>query len=131
MSDTVARMKLTETTVSAKTRWLFVELVTRDGLTGLGEATLQGREAMVRDAADRFAPTVLGKPVPSAAHRPSGVTLAEAACLSAFDQALHDIAARRAGTERDCNPTTSRRARRIRRRRARAARRPAGSTCAT
>jgi galactonate dehydratase len=97
MNDTVERIVMHEVRVSPKTRWLFLELRTGSGLAGLGEASLQGREAMVRQAGDRFAPSLLGRTAEPADMVGRCGTLAEAAFLSAVDQALHDIAARRAG----------------------------------
>src|SRR6185312_14082862 len=97
MNDRLERILMHDVRVSSKTRWLFLEVHAGSGLAGLGEASLQGREAMVKQAGDRFAPALLGM-----AAEPAGVigrceTLAEAAFLSAVDQALHDIAARREG----------------------------------
>jgi galactonate dehydratase len=97
MSDAIERILLHDVRVSPKTRWLFLTVQTKSGLAGLGEASLQGREAMVRQAGDRFAPSLLGAPAEPADMTGRCETLAEAAFLSAIDQALHDIAARRAG----------------------------------
>jgi galactonate dehydratase len=97
MNDMIDRILMHDVRVSAKTRWLFLEVHTRSGFAGLGEASLQGREAMVRQAGDRFAPSVLRAPAKPADMTGRCKTLAEAAFVSAIDQALHDIAARREG----------------------------------
>jgi galactonate dehydratase len=97
MNDTVERILMHEVRVSPKTRWLFIEIHAGSGLTGLGEASLQGRETMVRQAGDRFAPSLLGMAADPADRIEQCGTLPEAAFVSAMDQALHDIAARRAG----------------------------------
>lgn len=96
MADVISHIRLHDVEVSPRTRWLFVEVGTASGMTGLGEASLQGREVMVKEAGDRFAPSLLGMAEPiSMSVR--GKTLAEAAFISAVDQALHDIAAKRDG----------------------------------
>jgi len=97
MNDTIERILMHEVRVSPKTRWLFLEVHAGSGLTGLGEASLQGRETMVRQAGDRFAPLLLGGGGEPGEMIGRPETLAEAAFLSAVDQALHDIAARRHG----------------------------------
>ena len=40
--------------VTAKTCWIFVQLQTDDGAVGCGEATLDGQEASVLQAAQRL-----------------------------------------------------------------------------
>jgi galactonate dehydratase len=96
LADVISHIRLHDVEVSPRTRWLFVEVGTASGMTGLGEASLQGREVMVKEAGDRFAPSLLGMAEPiSMSVR--GKTLAEAALISAVDQALHDIAAKRDG----------------------------------
>jgi galactonate dehydratase len=97
MNDRLERIVMHDVRVSPKTRWLFLELHTGSGLAGLGEASLQGRETMVRQAGDRFAPSLLGRSAEPVQMTEQDPTLAEAAFLSAVDQALHDIAARREG----------------------------------
>ncbi|MBN9077473.1 MAG: hypothetical protein BGN87_07870 [Rhizobiales bacterium 65-79] len=97
MRDTIDRILMHDVRVSAKTRWLFLTLQAKSGLVGLGEASLQGREVLVKQAGDRFAPSLLGAPAEPADMTGRCGTLAEAAFVSAADQALHDIAARREG----------------------------------
>lgn len=83
--------------VSAKTCWIFVQLQQDDGDVGCGEASLAGQEAAVLAAAQRMAPQVLradpGHPAAfAAAIEPA--SLADAAVVSAVDQALWDLHAR-------------------------------------
>lgn len=72
-----------------KTRWIFVELTDADGRVGTGEASLAGQEAAVCGHLARLAGVPGRLPVPG--------TLAEAAAVSALDQARGDLAAQRAG----------------------------------
>jgi galactonate dehydratase len=97
MNDTIERIVLHEVRVSPKTRWLFLEIHAGLGLSGLGEASLQGRETMVRQAGDRFAPSLLGSAAEPGDMIGRCGTLPEAAFLSAVDQALYDLAAKRVG----------------------------------
>lgn len=72
-----------------KTRWIFVELTDAEGRIGTGEASLTGEEAAVCAHVARLgaAPDMLPKPG----------SLAEAAAVSALDQAMGDLAAQRTG----------------------------------
>jgi galactonate dehydratase len=85
--------------VTARTSWTFVELETEAGLRGLGEASLSGQEAAVADAAARLAASRFNLPSaePGYLPRPRPADLPEAAAISALDQALWDISARRRG----------------------------------
>jgi len=88
------------TRVTPKTRWIFLELETHDGLVGAGEATLAGHEVAVLEVAERILPAALGMaeldPDKLAiGFRPG--SLAEAAVMSALDQALWDLSAKRRG----------------------------------
>lgn len=88
------RMALHVVKISAKTHWVFVQLHHGDGRIGCGEATLNGKEAALAAAAGRLAARALGAPdgVPAnfaAAIVPSD--LAEAAMVSAIDQAMWDL----------------------------------------
>jgi galactonate dehydratase len=88
--------------VTPKTNWCFLEVHTGDGLTGLGECTLANNEPLLEAEAARLAANVTGadarhrnrlaRVIP---HAPGG--LVAATVLSAFDQALADLAAQRAG----------------------------------
>jgi galactonate dehydratase len=98
MHDRVRRISAHVVEVTPKTHWIFVELATVAGLVGVGEATLANRDGAVLAALRALGPAVfaLGHAAPAPLGVPCG--LAEAAALSAVDQALWDIAARRAGT---------------------------------
>ena len=96
----IRRMTLHVVNASAATRWMFIRLQRADGRIGCGEATLNGKEAAVRDAAQRFSIGALSASVdnPEAfAADVVPVDLAEAAVVSAIDQALWDLHAIDAG----------------------------------
>jgi galactonate dehydratase len=98
MRDRVKQIEAHVVEVTPKTRWIFVELSTDAGLVGVGEASLNNQDGAVLAALRALGPAVfaLGHAAPAPLGVPRG--LAEAAALSAVDQALWDIAARRAGT---------------------------------
>ena len=98
MHDRVRRIEAHVVEVTPKTRWIFVEVATDAGLKGVGEASLNSRDGAVLAGLRALGPAVfaLAHAAPAPLGRPRG--LAEAAALSAVDQALWDIAARRAGT---------------------------------
>jgi galactonate dehydratase len=85
---------------TAKTRWVLVRLTLQDGTEGCGEASLAGQEAAVCTAANRME-TCIKAAMPdapgafAAAILPS--TLADAAVVSAVDQALWDLHGKRTG----------------------------------
>lgn len=88
--------------VSGKTIWTFVRLDTAEGLTGWGEATLQGQAAAVHDQVTRLAPALTGRSFEPPADimdivGTSGRDTAEAAAISAIDQALWDTLAQARG----------------------------------
>ncbi|HEV8500094.1 MAG TPA: enolase C-terminal domain-like protein [Casimicrobiaceae bacterium] len=86
--------------VSPATHWIFVVLQQRDGRIGSGEASLNGRETAVRDAAARLAATALSAPPDQPGAFAAGIApagLAEAAAVSAIDQALWDLHAQHSG----------------------------------
>jgi galactonate dehydratase len=96
----IRRMQLHVVEVSAMTRWMFIRLQRADGCVGCGEATLNGKEAAVRDAAARFAAHALSASVDDPGAFAAGVVpadLAEAAVVSAIDQAIWDLHAIDAG----------------------------------
>lgn len=88
--------------VTPKTNWCFLEVTTADGLTGVGECSLANQEGLLEAEAARLDALVagedarqrnrLGRLLP---HAPGG--LVAATMLSAFDAALADLAAQRAG----------------------------------
>ncbi|WP_372624447.1 mandelate racemase/muconate lactonizing enzyme family protein [Falsiroseomonas sp.] len=88
--------------VTPKTNWSFLEVRTADGRTGLGECTLANQEGLLEAEAARLAANVTGE---DARHRNRLARLiphaqgglVAATVLSAFEQALCDLAAQRAG----------------------------------
>ena len=86
--------------VTPKTNWSFLEVRTADGLTGIGECTLANHEPLLEAEAARLSANVAGQDgrhrnrlarlIP---HAPGG--LVAATVLSAFEQALIDLAAQR------------------------------------
>ena len=88
--------------ISAKTVWTFVRARDAAGRTGWGEATLQGEAAAIHAHVARLAPAIVRQslPAPLAAASMAGThggSAAEAAAISAIDQALWDIAAQERG----------------------------------
>lgn len=102
----LARLERHAVRVSAKTLWVFVRAVDGDGVEGWGEATLPGTgsDAVLAAAITRLGRALGGTrivaPIDLTVHLAAagaGDGLAIAAAVSAVDQALWDIAARRAG----------------------------------
>jgi galactonate dehydratase len=98
---TVADIAVTSVQVSDKTVWTFVRLDTRDGRCGWGEATL-GDFAAVHAHIGRLAPAMVGRTLFAQADVIDIVALhacdaAEAAAISAIDQALWDVMAQARG----------------------------------
>lgn len=101
MSAAIRNVEAFAATVSPKTIWVFLRVVDDDGIEGWGEATLAGEEAGLSAAAARIGSAMFGHPA-----RPTDRPLTDAsvsyddrhgsAIVSAVDQALWDIAARRA-----------------------------------
>jgi galactonate dehydratase len=87
--------------VTPKTNWCFLEVRTEDGLTGTGECTLASHEPLLEAEAGRLAAVAVGQDARRRnllcrlhPHAPGG--LVTQAVLSAFEQALCDLAAQRA-----------------------------------
>lgn len=95
--DKVARLQAHVAEVTPKTRWIFVQVTTRSGLVGTGEGSLTGQEPAVLGALRALSAGLFALDHAAPAAWPKPETLAEAAAVSALDQALWDIAARRAG----------------------------------
>lgn len=96
---TIVRLQALPLHISPKTIWIFLSVTDSEGLTGLGEATLAGREREVMAVAARLASSCLGT-----AARPSPLGTAvphrdmpEASVFSALDQALWDLEGQRLG----------------------------------
>lgn len=88
--------------VTPKTNWSFLLVRTEDGRTGLGECTLANQEALLEAEAARLAANVAGEDARARnrlarliPHAPGG--LVAHAVLSAFEQALWDLAGQEAG----------------------------------
>jgi galactonate dehydratase len=88
--------------VSDKTIWTFVRLETLDGYVGWGEATLHGCAATIHAHVRRLVPAIAGRkwlPPTDVIDivGSSGNDTAEAAAISAIDQALWDVMAQARG----------------------------------
>lgn len=88
--------------VTPKTNWSFLLVRTDAGVTGIGECTLANQEALLEAEAARLAANVVGEDAANRnrlarliPHAPGG--LVAHAVLSAFEQALWDIAGQAAG----------------------------------
>ena len=95
----IAEIEALPLRISEKTVWIFLKVVDDEGLSGLGEATLQGRESEVLALLTEQAPMLVGTsagPAPLKARIPDQ-TIVEAAIASALDQALWDLRGQRAG----------------------------------
>ncbi len=100
MSVALRSLKVTIAKISAKTRWVFVEVARNDGAVGLGEATLNGSESGVLTAAAACAPrlwTIDATDPGAFAESAAPAGLAEAAMVSAIDLALWDLHAQESG----------------------------------
>lgn len=90
------------TRVSDKTVWNFVRVHSADGRQGWGEATLQGSAVAVHDHVARLSQAVLGRDLSLPIDildvaGTCGRDLAEAAAISALDQAIWDVLAQARG----------------------------------
>lgn len=88
--------------ITPNTNWCFLLLRTDGGLTGLGECTLANQEALLLAETARLAARVVGEPALARnrlarllPHAPGG--LVAHTVLSAFEQALWDVAGQAAG----------------------------------
>lgn len=99
MSFRIAEIAVTVASISAKTRWTFLEVVSEAGTAGVGEATLAGGEDALLEAARRLLSSLPGTDdrfeMMATQNMPGN--LPEAAIRSALDQALRDLAARARG----------------------------------
>jgi galactonate dehydratase len=101
-TSSISRIEPIFLRVSAKTVWSFVRIKARDGATGIGEATLPGHEQAVAGAIADLDSALRDFPadprgIASLDMRKIRGDRAQAAALSAIDQALWDIAAQRRG----------------------------------
>jgi galactonate dehydratase len=87
--------------VSDKTVWTFVRVESADGHCGWGEATLQGQADAVHRHVVRLRPALLGRELASREVKDivgtCGREAAQAAAISALDQAIGDVVAQQSG----------------------------------
>ena len=88
--------------VSAKTNWFFMRVTADNGLTGVGEASLNGFESAQTAYAIDYSAELIGKRVDNIApqlrvyaHSPGG--LIASSIVSALEQAVTDLRAKQAG----------------------------------
>jgi len=96
MNDTIIACDTHVVPVDDQTRWIFVRLRAASGLTGAGEASLNGREDEVLLAARALTSTVIGLDAGQPRQIPRHLkfdTLPRAAFVSAVSQAMWDISA--------------------------------------
>jgi len=98
----IDRIEFRGVNVTPRTNWCFLEVRTEDGLVGVGECTLSNHEGLLAAEAQRLAAAAVGQDARQRnrlarliPHAPGG--LVAATIVSAFEQALADLAARRAG----------------------------------
>ena len=98
----ISRLEIFEFKASQRGNWIFIRVSTKEGLTGLGEASQSGNNAIVRVALRECFQRIRGEDAAEVERlwtRMAGSTdvfsgvmgRAEATALSAFDQALWDI----------------------------------------
>jgi galactonate dehydratase len=102
VSTRITALEFCGVAVTPKTNWCFLLLRTEGGFTGLGECTLAGQEALLAAEAARLAAEVTGQDARARnrlarllPHAPGG--LVAHTVLSAFEQALWDVAAQADG----------------------------------
>jgi len=96
-NDFIRQITLSIPAVSSKTKWTFVEVDASSGAVGVGEATLGGQEVALEQEMRRIGPRLIGAAASPGSLRDhfEVVELPTAAIVSALDQALCDLAARR------------------------------------
>lgn len=97
--DPLRTITLTTVEATPETTWTFLEIETEAGVRGVGEASLTGRETAVAEAVVALARMAFSlsdcDPASLPPYRPSD--LPQAAAISALDQAMWDVNARRHG----------------------------------
>jgi len=98
----IAALEALVLNVSDKTNWFFIRVTAENGLTGVGEATLNGWEAAQLAVAGAMRSSLVGISVDDAPallkvypHSPGG--LIASSVISAIEQAITDLRARLAG----------------------------------
>jgi galactonate dehydratase len=100
MTGQIVEARLWSVRATARTVWHFVALTDGDGQTGWGEATLEGQAVALETLAPALLATLPGRAADNPKEASLGLpygTLPQAALSSAVEQALWDVAARRAG----------------------------------
>ncbi len=99
---TITAVEYLGVNVTPKTNWSFLVVRTADGCSGIGECTLSNQEPLLEAEAARLAANVVGEDAANRnriarliPHAPGG--LVAHAVLSAFEQALWDLAGQAAG----------------------------------
>ena len=98
--DRVLSVSFTIAAVTPNTKWSFIEIKTKAGLSGVGEASLVSPDEPLSLSASAMARRALDLPHADPANWADGHALGamtDAAVYSAIDQALWDIEARRQG----------------------------------
>lgn len=101
MTDTIADLRFNLVRVSGKTIWIFVRLRTKDGLEGIGEATLARHEASVAAYLAAARSWLVGYPagdINGIQQRLTGLGgVPQCAARAGIEQALWDILGKRTG----------------------------------
>lgn len=98
----LARLETLIINVSSKTNWTFVRLTTDEGLTGIGEASLNGWEPLQIAYGEMLAATMVGLPIEQwprciRVHAHGAGGLVAASMCSAVEQAMTDLRAKALG----------------------------------
>lgn len=93
--DPIVRVTGRAVQVTPRTQWVFVEIATASGLSGIGEASLNNRETQVLARAEAIGGELISQSQPVL---PAPRGLVDAAAVSALDQALWDIKGKREGS---------------------------------
>jgi galactonate dehydratase len=98
-AERIRRIVLRIPVISSKTKWAFIEVEASSGAIGTGEATLTLQEAALATELQELGPALLGQPADPVVLIPllDPLNLPRAAIISALDQALSDLCARRSG----------------------------------
>ena len=97
MTATIVTVDAFSARFSKKTVWTFVRVRDSDGHRGWGEATLQGEHAAVHAHVAHLTQALTGQPAQSSNQSFAAGNTAEAAAISAIDQALWDLSAQHRG----------------------------------
>ncbi|MFP6710568.1 MAG: mandelate racemase/muconate lactonizing enzyme family protein [Rhodospirillales bacterium] len=98
MSINISKVEARVLTISEKTKWTYVHVETDDGISGIGEATIFGREDELTVAAENFGGQLQGHPISAIGQLVAdteGLAIGERAVVSALEHASWDIKAKR------------------------------------